>query len=318
MPRPLLAILGATGAQGGGLARAALADPARRFEVRALTRRTDSPAARVLAEAGAQVVAADLDDAASLERAFAGAHGVFALTSFWEHFSPGKELAQAANIASAAKAAAVRHLIWSTLEDTREFMALDDPSMPTLMGRYKVPHFDAKGEANSLFAQAGVPTTLLYLSFYWDNLIHFGMGPRRLPGGELAFALPIGAAPMPGIAAEDIGACALALFAQGDAAVGQRVGIAGEHLTLEQMALALGRAMGEPVHPLAMPPQDYARLDFPGADDLANMFQFKTDFNRAFCARRPVAATRALHPGLQGFDAWLARHGHHIAVPARS
>jgi len=317
MPRPLLAILGATGAQGGSLARAALADPQRRFDVRALTRHPDSPAARTLAQAGAEVVAAELDDDASLARAFAGAHGVFALTNFWEHFSPEKELAQAANIAKAAKEAAVRHLVWSTLEDTREFMPLDDTRMPTLLGRYKVPHLDAKGEANALFTAAGVPTTLLYLSFYWDNLIHFGMGPQRLPSGELAFALPIGEAPLPGIAAEDIGACTFSLFVRGDAALGRSVGIAGEHLTLAQMAAALGRMVGEPVLPYAMPPTEYARLGFPGADDLANMFQFKRDFNDAFCARRPVADTRALHPALMGFDAWLDRHGHRIAVPPR-
>ena len=117
--KKIIAVVGATGAQGGGLVRAILADRNGEFRVRALTRNPDSDKARALAAAGAELVRADLDDQASLERAFAGAHGVFALTNFWEHFSPEKELAQAGNQARAAKAAGVHHVIWSTLEDTR-------------------------------------------------------------------------------------------------------------------------------------------------------------------------------------------------------
>src|SRR5262245_39512997 len=124
--RAIIAVLGATGAQGGGLVRAILDDPARTFAVRAITRKVDSSAAGALASLGAEVVHADLDGEASLERAFAGAHGVYAVTNFWEHFSPEREFAQASNIAQAAKGAAVEHVIWSTLEDTRERVPLSD------------------------------------------------------------------------------------------------------------------------------------------------------------------------------------------------
>jgi len=159
MTTETITVFGATGAQGGGLARAILADPQRRFGLRAVTRRPDAPAARALADAGAEIAVADLDDAASIRVAMQGAHGVFAVTNFWEHFSPERELAQAANLADAARDAQVPHLVWSTLEDTRRWVPLDDDRMPTLMGRYKVPHFDAKGEADALFAARGVPTT---------------------------------------------------------------------------------------------------------------------------------------------------------------
>ncbi|MGZ5715519.1 MAG: NmrA family NAD(P)-binding protein [Caldimonas sp.] len=318
MTRPVITVLGATGAQGGGAARALLADPAHRFAVRAVTRKPDSPAALALAAAGAEIVQADLDDPASLSRAFAGAHGVFAVTNFWEHFSPERELAQAGAIAGAARDAGVGHLVWSTLEDTRRFVPLDDERLPTLMGRYKVPHFDVKGEADALFAAAGVPTTLLLTSFYWDNLIHFGMGPQRGADGRLIFVLPMGDRALPGIAAADIGPCAAALLIEGKARIGTSVGIAGEHLTGAQMAAALGRALGEPVDHVAMPPSQYAALGFPGAADLANMFAFKHDFNDAYRARRSVAATRALYPGLLDFDAWLAANAGKIPVPARS
>jgi uncharacterized protein YbjT (DUF2867 family) len=312
--KPVIAVIGATGAQGGGLARAILADPARQFTLRAITRKPDSPAAAALAQAGAEIVPGDLDDPATLARAFAGAQGLFAVTNFWEHFSPEREFRQAGHIAAAARAAGVGHVIWSTLEDTRRAVPLDDARMPTLMGRYKVPHFDAKGEADALFD--GLPVTFLLTSFYWDNLVHFGMGPQRGEDGGLRFVLPMGDRKLPGIAAADIGACALGLFRQGKPAIGRRVGIAGEHLTGAEMAAALARVLGEPVQHVDMPYADYAALGFPGADDLANMFHYKHDFNEAFCAARPVALARALHPGLMSFSQWLERHVQGLRVPA--
>ena len=311
----ILVVLGATGAQGGGLARAILDDPAGGFALRAVTRSPEKAAD--LAKRGAEVVSADLDDVESLKRAFQGAHGVFALTNFWEHFSVDREKQQAKNIAEAAKAAGVKHVVWSTLEDTRKRVPLSDDRMPTLMEHYKVPHFDGKGEANAYFTELGVPTTFLYTSFYWDNLIGFGMGPKPGPDGNLAFVLPMGDKKLPGIAAEDIGRAAYGVFKQGDALVGQDVGIAGEHLTGAEMAAALGRFLGRDVAYHAVTPEAYRGFGFPGADDLGNMFQYKADFEPEFCGKRDVAKTKALNPASQGFDAWLAANGHRIPVEAQ-
>ena len=303
--RKLITVFGATGAQGGGLARAILDDPQGGFALRAVTRHVDSDKARALAAAGAEVVAADLDEPGSVERAMQGAYGVYAVTNFWEHFSPEKELAQARTLAQAAKAAGVRHLVWSTLEDTRRKVPLDDPRMPTLMERYKVPHFDAKGEADDLFRAAGVPTTFLLTSFYWDNLIHFGMGPKPGPDGTLQFVLPMDDAKLPGIAAEDIGRSAYGIF-QGDGAfIGKTVGIAGEHLSGAEMAAGLTRALGREVRHAAVSPETFRGFGFPGAEDLGNMFQYKRDFEADFRAPRDVEATRRLNPRLQSFDQWL-------------
>ncbi|GMV38327.1 MAG: nucleotide-diphosphate-sugar epimerase [Myxococcales bacterium] len=312
--RKIIAVVGATGAQGGGLVRAILADTSGAFAVRAITRNPASPKAQALAAAGAEVVAADLDDQASLERAFAGAHGAFCITNFWEHFSPEKELAQATNQARAAAAAGVAHAVWSTLEDTRRFMSLDDDRMPTLMGKYKVPHFDAKGEADAAFTAAGVPTTFLLTSFYWDNFIAFGMGPKRGPDGVLALTLPTGNAKLPGIAAEDIGRCALGVFRKGAALHGQTVAIAGDRLTGEEMAAALGRAFGQEVRFNAVTPAVYRSFGFPGADDLGNMFQFKVDFEDHFAGVRDPAIARDLNPALQSFDQWLAENAARIPL----
>ena len=310
----IIAIVGATGAQGGGLARAILADAGGGFKARALTRKVDSDNARALAAAGAEVVAADLDDEASLVRALEGAHGAYFVTNFWEHFSPDKEQAQAAALARAAKAAGVAHAVWSTLEDSRNFVPLTDERMPTLMGHYKVPHFDAKGESDHLFTDAGVPTTFLLTSFYWENLIFFGLGPKRAADGVLEWAIPLGAARFPSIAVEDIGRCAYGVFKRGAELIGQRVGIAGELLTGAEMAAAMGVAFGEPVRYQALDPALFRSFGFPGAEDLGNMFQFNVEFADAFCAARDPARARALNPALQTFAQWLAANKARIPI----
>jgi len=230
------------------------------------------------------------------------------VTFFWTHLSPEKELAEAGAMAQAAKRAGVKHVIWSTLEDTRKWVPLSDDRMPTLMGKYKVPHFDAKGEADGLFTQLGVPTTFLLTSFYWENFIYFGMGPRKGPDGKLAITLPMGNAKLPSMASEDIGKCAYGIFKKGSEYIGKTVGIAGEHLTGAQFASALTRALAQEVAYNAVPPEVYRGFGFPGAEDLGNMFQFNRDFEQAFCAPRDPAIARALNPSLQTFDAWLAQN----------
>jgi uncharacterized protein YbjT (DUF2867 family) len=304
MEKKTIAVVGATGAQGGGLVRAILADPRGGFAARALTRDPSSEKARALAAAGAEVVAADVDDAESLRRAFAGAYGAFCVTFFWAHMSAEREQDEARRMAQAAKDAGVRHVVWSTLEDSRKWIPLSDARMPTLRGKYKVPHFDGKGEANRFFVEAGVPVTLLNTSFYWDNLIHLGMGPKRGEDGKLAFVLPMGDKKLPGIAAEDIGRCAYGVFKRPDL-IGKEVGIAGEHLSGAQMAAELSRALGEPVVHAAVTPAAYRSFGFPGADDLGNMFQFNAEFEKQFCGARSLGFSRSLNPKLQSFSQWL-------------
>jgi uncharacterized protein YbjT (DUF2867 family) len=268
----------------------------------------------VLAAAGAEVVAADVGDEASLERAFAGAYGAFCVTFFWEHFSPEQELAHATALARAAKQAGVRHVIWSTLENTRKWVPLSDNRMPTLKGKYKVPHFDAKGEADDVFRKLGVPTTFLLTSFYWENFIFFGAGPKRGPDGKLGLTFPMDDKKLPGIAAEDIGKVAYAIFKRGQEYIGKTIGIAGEHLTGDEMAAALTRALGEEVRYNPVSPEIYRGFGFPGADDLGNMFQFKRDFQQAFCAPRDPKIARGLNPELQTLDQWLAQNKNRIPL----
>jgi uncharacterized protein YbjT (DUF2867 family) len=297
----VIAVVGATGAQGGGLADAILRDPNGGFAVRALTRNPDSDAAKVLAERGAEVVAADLDEEPSLKAAFAGAHGVFGVTAYWEYFSVEREQAQAANIARASVEEGVHHVIWSTLEDTRNWIPLDDDRMPTLAGSYKVPHFDSKGEANGLFAAAGAPTTYLATAFFWENLLQM---VARGEDGVLAITIPMGDARLPGIAAKDVGLTAYGVFKRGDELIGSHVAIAGEHLRVTEMAATLSAVLGEEVRYVDVPADVFRSFGFPGADDTGNMFQFKHDFEDDYVGARDLAVVRSLNPGLDTFEDW--------------
>jgi uncharacterized protein YbjT (DUF2867 family) len=312
--KKIIAVVGATGAQGGGLVRAILSEPNSGFSARAITRDANSDKAKELAKLGAEVVAADIDDIESLKRAFAGAYGAFCVTFFWAHLSPEKELAEAGTMSQAAKHAGLQHVIWSTLEDTRKWVPLSDNRMPTLQGKYKVPHFDGKGEADQIFLAHGLPVTLLLTSFYWENFIYFGMQPQKGPDGKLAITMPMGDKKLPGIAAEDIGKCAFGIFKKGHEFIGKTVGIAGEHLTGAQMAAALTKALGQEVRYNDVPPEVFRSFGFPGADDVGNMFQFKRDFNADFCGARDLAVSRALNPALQTFEKWLTQNKSHIPL----
>jgi uncharacterized protein YbjT (DUF2867 family) len=294
--------------------RAIAADRDGPFSARAITRKPDSDKARALASLGVDVVAGDADDPASLERAFAGAHGVFCVTNFWEHFSAEREGAQAAALARATRKAGVAHVVWSTLEDTRKSVPLEDTRLPTLQGKYKVPHFDAKGEADRVFAQEAAPTTYLLASFYWENFIHFGMGPREAGGADLVLAMPLGGTKLPGIGAEDIGRCAYGLFRRGPDTAGQRFGVAGEILSGAEMAARMGRALGRTVQFQDVPFDVYRGLGFPGADDLGNMFQFQAILGDEFLRDRDPQVSRTLNPQLQDFDAWLAANAGRIPI----
>lgn len=312
--KKIIAVMGATGAQGGGLARAILADNESEFSLRAITRKPDSDRARGLADAGAEVVVADMDDQNSLEKAFAGVYGAFCITNFWEHFSAKKEGEQATAMARATKRAGVEHVIWSTLEDTRLSIPLDDNRLPTLQGEYKVPHFDGKGAVDHVFESEAAPTTFLLAAFYWENFIYFGMGPRKGEDGNMVLAMPLGGVKLPGIAAEDIGKCAYGVFRRGTDMVGQRVGIAGEILSGPEMAAKFTTALGQRVNFYDVPFDDYRSLGFPGAEDLGNMFQYQAILGEKFLASRDPDLSRSLNPGLLSFDSWLAANGKNIPL----
>ena len=305
----IIAVVGATGTQGGSVARAILADRDGDFSLRALTRKPSSARAQALAREGAEVAYADLDDLESITRAFTGAYGAYCMTDFWGgDGDPERERLQGSKMAEAAHCASLQHVVWSTLEDTRRYVPLSDSRMPTLLGKYKVPHFDGKGEADEAFRRFGVPTTFFLTSFYWENFLRFpGMQLRQRDDGDVILAMPMGDKKLPGIAVDDLGLCALGVLRQ-TCSAGQTIGVAGEHLPCAQIAASLTKAIGRTVRYMDVDPADFRTWDFPGAAELSNMLQFKRDFQDVFCGSRSVERSRQLNPAMQTFDGWLSRH----------
>lgn len=316
--KTIIAVAGATGSQGGGAVTALLNDPEGRFTVRALTRNPNSDAARALAERGAEVVQADFSDAASTAAALAGADGAFLVTNFWAHGSAQREITEVENLVAGARAADLRHVVWSTLEDTRDLLPLDDPRMPVLQEHYNVPHFDAKGESNRLFTEAGIPTTFLNTTFFYQGFLQ-GSGPRRDEFGQLVLALPFEDGKLlAGVDVNDIGRTARAILVAGERFIGETVSLAGDHLTGAEYAAIVGEAIGEPVTYSAIPYDVFRSFEVPAAEELANMFQYYGDFEREFTGARDLAALRELNPELVDFRTWAHANADALraAIPA--
>ena len=320
--KKVIAVLGATGNQGGGLVNAILDDPDGPFTVRAITRDAGSAKARALAARGAEVAGADLGDVDSLRRAFAGAHGAYVVTNYWVRRSPEEEtartrpemeLAQAAAAARAAKDAGLQHVVWSTLEDTRPHFERLGIDVPTVMGTYKVPHFDAKGEANAFFTELGVPTTFLQTTFYFEAF-STEAGPRRNERGELVLTMPMADNRLALIAAEDIGKTALGIFRRGREFVGKTVSIAGEHLTGQELAAKFTSVLGEKVVYRPVTHDEMRASGRPLDLELANNYQFYSDASEYFTGVRDLAVVRQLNPDLRSLDSWLKEHKRDIPL----
>ena len=301
----VITVIGATGTQGGAVTRALLADGG--FTVRAVTRNAASPKAQSLEHLGAEVVEASLYDEAGLQKAFDGANGAFLVTPFWEHRSPEKELVEVRNLISAAQATQVQHVVWSTLEDTREAIAADDDRMPLIDG-YRVPHFDVKGgAADALFAASGLPVTYLLMSFYWDGLLD-GLRPQRDPDGTLALHVPLGDTAVAGISSDDIGRTALRVFQQPERTIGATVPAVSEYLTGEQIAATISTVVGEPVAYRPATHDQFRAFGFPGADELGNMFQYYTEFPDSYLGRRDLDIAHTFNPNWSSLRDFLAAH----------
>lgn len=308
-----IAVVGATGAQGGGLARAILADPGAGFHLRALTRDSESRCATALHNAGAHVVEADLDDVDSLRAALQGCDIVFATASYWEHRSARRALAQAQHLATAVRDCGVPHVIWSTFEDSRSLLPEGDDSMPPFTAGFRVPQHDVLAASEHDFVETGATVTFLHTSFQWDWLLD-GLGPRPVPNGRVVLALPLGDAALCGIAAEDIGRCAMGLLRDFDANAGQRIGIMGEQCTGAGMAATLTRVLGVPVDYFAVEPDAFRAFGMPCAREIGNMLQLARDYEDALGVRRCVARSRALNPQLQSFAQWAAANAARISL----
>jgi uncharacterized protein YbjT (DUF2867 family) len=294
--RKLILVTGATGAQGGGVARHLLHGG--RFAVRALTREPGSEKAERLRLAGAEVVKGDLGDAQSLRAATRGVYGVFGVTNFWEHF--GGEREQGRNLVDAVAEAGVGHFVFSTLP----------PALKISGGELEVPHFDIKAELEE-YARLRVPgATSVHVAFYYENFLGFFL-PRKGEDGVYSFGFPQGDTPLAAVSVEDVGGVVAALFERPDEFKGRTVGVVGDDLPPGDYAAAMTRLLGRTVKYEHVPREIFAGFGFLGAEDLANMF----DFNRRFIPgrRADLKGSRSLYPGVKTFEAWLGENKRRFA-----
>jgi uncharacterized protein YbjT (DUF2867 family) len=291
MNRKKILVVGATGAQGGSVARALISRG--RFDVRAMTRKTDSPTAQALRELGAEIVQGDLDDPVSIRAAVEGCYGVFGVTNFWEHFQ--REAEQGRNLVSAVADAGVQHFVFSTLP----------PIEKATNGVLRSPHFDIKAEHEEYARSLGIPSTFVHVPFYYENFLYF-FPPRPAGDGTYQFGFPQGDTPLAAMSAADVGLIVAPIFEQPETYLGQVLKLAGDELPAAEYAAAMSRATGAEIHYNYVPRETFAALGFPGAEDLADMFEF---YRLHIPSRqRDIETCRALAPELQSFETWMQKN----------
>jgi len=273
-----IAVIGATGQQGGATARALLGAGA---SVRALTRRPDSDAARALAALGADVVPIDLDEPAGLRATFADVRAVFAMTTPGYEQRPDLEVTHGHAIADAAAGAGVPHVVYSSVGGAERHTG--------------IPHFDSKRDVEEYLIAQGLSTTFVRPVFFMDNFAQF-LTPT-VTDGALIVRLPLPPeVPLQMITAEDVGTVAAAVTLDPDRVSGGSIEIAGDERTGEQIAAAYQHHYGIPARYQALP------IDVLGDDDQRAMFGW---FAHPPAFRADFAATKALAPRTKTLEQWL-------------
>lgn len=285
--RKTILVTGATGAQGGSVARALLRDG--NYDVRCLTRNPQSENAKALEEAGASIVKGDLEDITSLALAMEGVYGVFGVTNFWEHFE--KEYQQGKNLILAVVGARVDHFILSALPSAEKLSG----------GRFRIPHFDIKASLQQYARTIKPDSSFVHVGSYYENMLNY-IPPEPTGDGGFAWRLPQGNSKYASIAVEDLGPIVAAMFNHPDVYKKRTVGAVGTDMPFADYAAVLSRVLQVPVSYSHVPEQEFAALGFPGAAELAAMYAFK----EAYITDRQMDLIESygLNPSVQTFESW--------------
>jgi uncharacterized protein YbjT (DUF2867 family) len=289
--RKKILVTGATGGQGGSVARELLSRG--RFDVRALTRKPDSPAAQELRALGAELVKGDLDDRESLRAALEGVYGVFGVTNFWEHFD--REAEQGRNLVNAVAGSDVEHFVLSTLP----------PIEKATEGKLRSPHFDIKAEYEEYARTLGIPATFIHVPFYFDNFLAF-FPPRPTGDGSFQFGFPQGDTPLAAMAVGDVGLIVASVFEHPELYLGKTLKLAGDEIPPARYAELMSASTGLDIRYAHVPRETFAALGFPGAEDLADMFEFYRLYMPS--RKEELQQLRAIAPQLQDFETWMGRN----------
>jgi len=289
--RPTILVTGATGAQGGSVARALL--NTNRYNIRCLTRNIHSHQALALRLAGAELVAGDLDDKDSLMAAMKDCYGVFGVTNFWEHFE--KEFRQGQNLIDAVAASGIGHFIFSGLPGYLELAG----------GQFPVPHCDIKAALENYTRSLDIPASFVHIAFYYENFFSF-FPPQKKDDGCFYFGFPQGDTRLAMASVDDIGPVVTQLFDCPGIYLHRTVGVVGEDRPCREYAAIMSRVLGVTVRYHHIQRDIYSSFSFPGAEELANMFEVQ----RLYIPQRSadLMESYCIHPGMQSLESWLVRH----------
>ncbi|XP_078687411.1 nmrA-like family domain-containing protein 1 isoform X2 [Branchiostoma floridae x Branchiostoma belcheri] len=286
----VVTVFGATGSQGGGVANALLEDP--KFKVRIVTRSASSDKAKALQERGAEVIEGNFDDASSLERALQGAYGTFVMTqhSFEDPDFDQLEIKQGKAVADAAKAAGVKHMVFSSLENVQKILGF-----PCL-------HLDSKAQIEEYMKSLGLPLTVVKYPGFYENYLSLRL-VQKLEDNTYELGYPLEGAGMHGVSVADAGFAVRAIFENRAEWLGRTVGFSAEKLTIQQHADILSKHLApRAFKPSKMTSDAFSKLPFPGAKHLGDMFKFYRLGN----PDHSPELTRQLYPGTRSLDQWVA------------
>lgn len=290
----LIVVFGATGNQGKSVVLALLANG---YKVRALTRNPDSTGGKSLQEKGCEVVKVDLDDAGSVQNAVAGAYGVFAVTNFWallketgnkSDIATAQEVAQGKAIGDACKREGVKHLVYSGLAPVKK-----------LIGR-SCPHCDSKATVEDYLDEIGVPNTSTRVPFYYENFYDFAQ-----KGQDGTFSITFNMeGRMDAMSVADLGGVVVAVFKNADKYIGKKLNLGGDKKTMSEYAAIASEVTGKTLKYNQVPGEVFASFPFPGAEELAVMFEF-------FASDKYTPdqeLTRTLNPNTAYFKQWAEKN----------
>ena len=284
----VILVIGATGAQGGGVARHLLNSG--RFTVRCLTRNPSSEKAIALQEAGAEVVKGDFGEPESLKTAMKGCYGVFGVINFWEHFDKTYELGK--NLIDAVAASNIKHFVFSTLPNAKKISG----------EKIEVPHFDIQAKLEEYARSLELNVTFVHPAFYYENFLSY-FPPKKQEDGTFAFGFPQGDTLLAGVAIEDLGGVVTAIFDKPDDFKDKTIGVVGDDLSGKEYAEIMTKVLEKNIIYNYITREVFAKFDFPRAQDLASMFEF----NRLHISNRKedLEESRRLYPKMQTFESWL-------------
>jgi uncharacterized protein YbjT (DUF2867 family) len=272
-------VTGATGHQGGAVARHLLKDG---WKVRALVRDTQKPTAQALLSHGAELVQGDLGDAPSLQRALQGVYGVFSVQGFMEQGVEG-EIRQGKLLAELAQRARVQHFVYSSVGGADR--------------RTGVPHFESKWQIEEYLRTLDMPCTVVRPVFFMENFVSYF--PPQRENGVLTLALGLPAErPLQMVAVDDIGAFVALALSRPEGFVGRAIDLAGDDLPMSRVVELWSSAAGEPVQYYEVPLENVRAF----SEEIAEMYEWFDRVGFDF----DIAAVKRLLPGLKSFEQWIS------------